>query len=285
MTIGRFPGLPGPLEVLDAVQQAGYEGIDLGPVGFLGTDAELAERLGSRGLGLAGGYCAIRFTRADLVEEDLEALKEVLAAFSAADAGAPKPTLADAGSPERAAAPGGGDRDPTLRLDGNGWRRLAEAVGRAVEMCRAAGFEPTFHHHAATYVEAPAEIERLLELTDVGLCLDTGHLLLGGGDPLEALAAWGERINHVHLKDVRLQVVDLIVHERAPVEEIWRRQAFCPLGKGDLDVDGFLEGLVSSAYRGWVVVEQDHFPSSSDPLSAATADQVANRRFLAERGF
>ena len=74
------------------------------------------------------------------------------------------------------------------------------------------------------------------ELSDVGLCLDTGHLLLGRGEPVAAIRDWADRINHVHLKDARLSTLEEIVAEAAPVEEIWRRQAFCALGDGDIDV-------------------------------------------------
>src|SRR5205085_5097652 len=126
-------------------------------------------------------------------------------------------------------------------------------VCRAAERCRARGFEPTFHPHACTHVEAPHEIERLLALTDVGLCLDTGHLLLGGGEPLQALADWGERINHLHLKDIHLGVVKAVIAERAGMEAVWRRGAFCELGVGDVDLDAFLSALTAQRYSGWLV--------------------------------
>ena len=95
--------------------------------------------------------------------------------------------------------------------------RFAVGLAIAVARCRDRGYEPTFHHHTATYVEAQWEIERLLELSDVGLCLDTGHLLLGRGEPVSAIRAWADRINQVHLKDARLATLEQIVAEAAPV--------------------------------------------------------------------
>jgi Xylose isomerase-like TIM barrel len=88
-----------------------------------------------------------------------------------------------------------------------------------VDLARSRGFEPTFHHHTGTYVEAPWEIERLLELTDIGLLLDTGHLAVGGGDPAQALRDWGERIDHVHVKDVRGDVLEGVIADRADMTE------------------------------------------------------------------
>jgi len=196
----------------------------------------------------------------------------------------PRPTLADEGSDDRRAAPGRAQRQPSLGLGSDGWARLAESVSRTVELCRDRGYEPTFHHHAGTYVEAPWEIEELLRRTDVGLCLDTGHLLLGGGDPLRAVEAWGDRINHVHLKDVRLSVVDAVVREGATMMEVWRRRAFCALGDGDLRVDAVLDGLRARGYVGWLVVEQDTIPGPADPLDRASKDQARNRAFLRSRG-
>ncbi|HXF38036.1 MAG TPA: sugar phosphate isomerase/epimerase [Actinomycetota bacterium] len=290
VTVGTHPGLPTPTEVLDHIAASGYDGTDLGPLGWLGDGPELAGRLAARGLGLAGGYLALPFSEPGRLEGALSELDRLLDVFDEVrralpDRRAPRPTLADAGSPARAANPGRAAGDRSLGLDEAGWRRLADGVSRAVARCRERGYEPTFHHHAATYVEAPWEVERLLELTDVGLCLDTGHLLLGGGDPAAALQAWAGRINHLHLKDCSLEVVRSIVADRAPVEEVWRRHAFRRLGTGDLDVDRFLELVRSIGFIGWMVVEQDGIPNGSWPVARAFAEQAENRAFLRARGF
>jgi inosose dehydratase len=288
MTVRTLANLPGPDALLDAVAAAGYHGVDLGPLGFLGEGAALRDRLCDRGLDLAGGWVAMRFADPIGFEEDLATLDRALATFvavAAADpAWHPKPTLADAGSPGRVANPGRGKDLPEIGLDDAGWRRLASGVTRAAERCRATGLEPTFHHHACTYVEAPHEIERLLELTDVGLCLDTGHLLLGGGDPVRALRDWVGRINHVHLKDVCLAVLERVIAEQAGMEAVWSRGAFRELGTGDLDVDAFLTALRTVGYAGWLVVEQDRIPGPGETIAEAAAAQARNRAFLAARG-
>jgi inosose dehydratase len=286
ITVGVDPHVPPPLQLLDAVSGAGYAGIDLGPLGYLGSPAQLPARLRERGLTLAGGYVEIPFGEVASIDAELIRLDQLLDTFDlAADGGPPpRPTLADAGSPSRARYPGRAQSDRSLGWDAAGWARFAEALGRFAARCRERGYEPTFHPHTATYVEAPWEIDRLLECSDVGVCLDTGHLLLGGGDPVEAIRAWGERINHLHLKDARLDVIEDIVRDSAPVEEIWRRRAFCPLGTGDVALDEVLALLREGGYDGWLIVEQDILPDDQDAVDEATRDQVANRQYLLERG-
>lgn len=285
MTVGIDPHVPEPLELLDAVARAGYAGIDLGPLGYLGNRESLASRLSERGLGLAGGYIEMPFSEPERMEEALRELDALLGLFATVPPTpvAPKPTLADAGSPARSRYPGRAARDRSVGLDDAGWSRFADGLARTVERCRERGFEPTFHHHTATYVEAHWEIERLLELSDVGLCLDTGHLLLGRGDPITAIRDWADRINHVHLKDARLDRLEEIVAEAAPVEEIWRRQAFCALGDGDIDIEAVLAALSQIKYSGWLVVEQDVLPDPANPHQPAL-DQQRNRDYLREHG-
>jgi inosose dehydratase len=127
-----------------------------------------------------------------------------------------------------------------------------------------------------TRVETPAEIERLLDGTDVGLLLDTGHLVAGGGDPVASLRDWRARINHVHVKDVRLDVLRSV----GSWDEAWRAGVFCELGTGDVDLEGFVAGL--DGYDGWLVVEQDWVPGPDDDVGPQAAAQARNRRWLAE---
>lgn len=282
-TVGVMTGVPDGETVLDEVASAGYAGIDLGPPGYLGTTEELRSRLSARGLELCGGFIELPFVDAVEMKSGLGALDRLLDVFDAASSPAgvkAKPTLSDIGSDLRRAHPGRAVHDRSLGFTHDEWLRFADGVASAVALCRERGYEPTFHHHAGTHIEAPWEIEKLLELTAIGLCLDTGHLLLGGGDPANAIHQWRARINHLHLKDARRSVVAQIVAEAAPVSEIWRRKAFCALGEGDLDVDAVLVA-VRDFYSGWIVVEQDVFPEAG---RQAAADQRANRKYLAARG-
>jgi inosose dehydratase len=284
ITVEVDPNVPDPVTLLDWVSSAGYAGIDLGPVGYLGTTETLAARLAQRELAPAGGYLELPFSEPDELRGALPALDRLLDIFDSANGTPPpRPTLADAGSPVRSRYPGRAAIDPSVGLDPAGWSRFADGVARATSRCRERGYEPTFHHHTATYIEAQWEIERLLEVSDVGLCLDTGHLLLGRGEPVRAIHDWAERINQVHLKDARMSRLEQIVTEAAPVEEIWRRQAFCALGDGDIDIEKVLDALVGIGYAGWLVVEQDVLPDPNNPRQPAL-DQRRNREFLRAHG-
>ena len=293
VTVGHDPNVPNGTQVLDQVAEAGYAGIDLGPVGYLGTGERLGELLAERHLGLAGAYLELPYADVDALAEALPALDELLDTFDAVQAylpgPPPRPTLADAGSRERRSRPFRSTAQRSLGLDADGWRRFATGLARAVGHCRDRGYEPTFHPETGTYVEAPWEIEQVLDRSDVGLCLETGHMMLGGGDPVALLRDLGGRINHVHLKDARRSVMAGIVADEAPVTEIWTREAFCELGHGDLDADAVLDGLRRISFGGWLVVEQDILPHGDQPARAerfarAAAEQRHNRAYLAERG-
>jgi inosose dehydratase len=282
LTVGVLPNVPDGELVVAAIADAGYEGTELGPPGYLGSGEALRKRLERHGLGLAGGYIPIRFSEPAHWDEDLAAMAATLDLFDAAGDGGARPVLADAGSPERQAQPGRSAHDPSVGLDDTGWRNLAEGVARAGELARSRGYAPTFHHHTATHVEAPWEIERVLELTDVGLLLDTGHLALGGGDPVRALRDWHERIDHVHVKDYRRDVLEQVLADRADMAEAWRRGVFCELGAGDVDLPAFFDELAAVGYRGWLVVEQDRIPRADEDPSDAVEAQARNRRWLRE---
>ncbi len=281
-TIGVDPLVPDAVELLDQVADAGYAGIDLGPVGYLGTVEELPARLADRRLALAGGYMPLPFGDRDRLADEIGQLDLLLDTFDAAGASTcpPRPTLAGMSPPEARLAPSARAREWSLAE----WRRYADGVSTATERCRNRGYEPTFHHHIGTEVETPEQIEQLLSLTDVGLCLDTGHLAVAGGDPLEAVRSWGPRINHVHMKDADTDALAALAAERAPVDELWRGRVFVALGRGDLECSRFLGALEEIDYRGWIVVEQDIFPQRGPLADEVRLDQERSREFLTQHG-
>ncbi|SED83348.1 sugar phosphate isomerase/epimerase family protein [Ruania alba] len=273
--------LPGADELASMIAAAGYRGIDSGPIGMLGRGEELRDRLRRHGLALAGGFVNLPLSDADAFAATLPEYRDAMAFFAE---GAelhpdtpPRPTLADAGSDARRANPGGG---AGLSLDAHGWDTLARNVSSAVEIAAEYGLRPTFHHHACTHVETPDEIDELLARTEIGLTFDTGHLIIGGGDPLEGLRRWSGRIDHLHIKDVRTAVLADVVARKAGMRQVWTEGAFVPLGTGDLDVAAVMEQILSSGFEGWLVVEQDVIPQVGDEPGQPQAHQVLNRDAL-----
>ncbi len=238
----RSPSVPPPARVLAEVAAMGYDGIELGPLGWLDPEDIIAH-----GLDLPGAYVAIPFG------DGLGLLDETLDVFDAV-APAARPILAD-----------DGETNTPLEMDD---------VARAVDHARTRGYEPAFHHHMGTRVETRPQIENLLEQVDVSLLLDTGHLAAAGVDPLEAFDDWRGRIDYIHVKDI-----DLDALRTAPDwSTAWRRNVFCELGTGSLDVRAFLAAL--DGYDGWVIVEQDWVPRPGEDPEPQIAAQARNRAFL-----
>lgn len=279
---------PDPERLIRALAEIGYLGIDLGDPGYLGSGVQLHERLVRFGLGLTGGWCDLPFYDDDAYRASLPRLETTLDLFDAAGAvpnrPAGKPTLAVSGRPIREQHPGGGARVPGIGLDNTGWESLARNVNDALARCADRGYTATFHHHTCTDVESPAEVDRLLASTDIDLTLDTGHLIVGGGDPVEAVTRWRGRINHLHLKDARSAVIAEALESGAGMIEVWSRRVFCRIGEGDLDVAGMVEALRASGYDGWAVVEQDVIAGPQDTFEGMLADQAHNYRALVALG-
>jgi inosose dehydratase len=265
----------GPGELLAEVAASGYDGIDSGPVGFF-----LPRDLVREGLGLAGGWIDLRYGQAAGFAEDLAALRAALEMFARMPVDdprfAPRPTLACPPHPARFARPGAGV--PGMPRDA--WPGFAARVQAAADVCREAGLEPAFHFHLGTDVETVAEVERLLELTDVGVCLDTGHLWLAGGDPVAALDSWAGRVRQVHVKDASRAALA----GAGDLSSAVAGGCFPALGKGEMDLAAFAGALQETGYEGWIVVEQDA-PAAGQDLGAIRADQRANREFLRRHGF
>jgi inosose dehydratase len=262
--------------ILDEIARVGYDGCQLG-LGFP-EGAALRDALTERGLRLAEVYASIPATVDGPTDDALAICRERLRLLH--DGGGEVLVVALDLSPGRIEAAGRAYLDGAPGLTEDGWTRLAalldELVGEVVRL----GHRAAFHQHAGTYVETPAELERLAALTDparLGLCLDVGHYLVGGGDPVEALRTYGERVTHVHLKDVDPVVLaGLRAGRIGGFREGIRWRLFTELGAGILDLPAVLDVLSGRHFDGWLMVEQD---SCWGPPSESAA---IGRRVLAE---
>jgi len=260
-------------EVLDEIVQAGYTGTELGPYGFLPTDPkQLKSELAKRNLPLLGAFTPLPLAHAAQHDAALQSALEVARLLS--QAGAMLLVLADEMSSARMAVAGSVDerRDGMNAQQWDGAARLLDRVARAG---RELGLSSVFHHHCGTYIETPGEVERLLAMTDpqmLGLCLDTGHYVYGGGDPVDCARRHGKRIRHLHLKDVKPPVLERVRRERIPYLDAIRMGVFCELGQGGVDLTGVIHELTAAGFDGWAVFEQDVDPTQPgcNPLESAT---------------
>lgn len=261
--------------VLDEVARTGFEGVQEGR-GFP-RGAALRRALETRGLRLAEVYASLSCSADGPLPGAIDVGRERLRVLH--DGGGDVLVAALDTSPERSRVAGRAADLGEPRLTEAGWRSLVETVDRLAEETVAAGHSFAWHPHAATYVETPAELERLAADTDpmiVGICLDVGHVIVGGGDPVAALGRYGKRVTHVHLKDVDPEVLEALRSGTVPdFQAAIRARLFTELGNGCLDLGGVLTALAARDYDGWLMVEQD---SSWGPPSESAA---IGRRVLA----
>jgi inosose dehydratase len=260
--------------VLGQMREVGLSATEFGPVGFLEEDPEaLAEQLDGYGLSAVGGFLPVLLhdpghDPVPEVERYVEACLAtgagvvVLAAFTGVEGYDDRPVLDDAG-----------------------WTVLLANLDRITDLAAGRGVVAALHPHVGTMVETGEETERVLAGSRVGLCVDTGHLLVGGADPVALTAAHPERVVHVHLKDADGDLADRVVGGEVAFGDAVRDGLFVPLGDGSVDVAELVRVLERSGYQGWYVLEQDVMlagpPRGEGPVSdvrrcLAFLDQVVS---------
>ena len=234
--------------VLREAASLGLAAVEAGPEGLLPRDpTEVAGMLDGYGLNLVGGFVPAVLHEPGVRDEQLT-LVERRAEFLAA-AGADVVVLA--------ASTGSEDYGEVFELDDGAWRTLFESLEAVEDICARQGVAVSLHQHYGTVIERHDQLLRFLEGSEMGLCLDTGHLLIGGSDPVEVASLAGGRVNHVHLKDVDWGLAMKLAGRKLGFKEAAQSGAFKPLGEGDVDVGRLLEVLERGGYSGWYVLEQD----------------------------
>ena len=280
-TIDRDDLVPPPL-MLETVQGLGYTGIELGPPGYLGDDpGAVLATLEPYGLQLVGAFAPIRIADEQGFEADLAFLDQTISVLAATGARGPVVLAADENE-TRLRVAGRPDARAATSLSADELKRAATRVEHAAARARDAGVTAAFHPHTATYIEGTEEVAALLDATDPGLvkiAFDTGHCIVGGGDPAAFARDFGERIAHLHLKDVDPRVLDRVRSQELTVEEAWEQGLFCEFGTGAVDFAAVLAAL--PGYDGWAVVEQDRVAVLTDDLPAVRAVEVRNLAAIA----
>lgn len=235
-----------PDRVLGEMRGLGLGSTELGPTGYLGVRPhEVRELLARYDIRLVGGFLPVPMH----VDEELDLTEATAAIITLAAADAEVVVLA--------ARSEDGSYDRKVPLSDQEWANLLSNLDRLQQVIGDHGMTPTLHPHVGTAVEDRASVLRLLDSSDVALCLDTGHLLIGGMQPLELLEMAAERVAHVHLKDVNVGVAATVANGDTSYMEAVRQGLYTPLGAGDLDIAAIVTCLENVGYRGWYVLEQD----------------------------
>ena len=246
--------------VLAQMQAAGLVATEFGPLGFLPDDSlDRAKTLTERGLSAVGGFVPVVLH--DPAVDPVRQIHRALAGFKAV--GATTVVLA--------AVTGTDGYDVRPELDEDGWKVLLGNLDRLALFAGSMGIIATVHPHVGTMVETAGDVERVLAGSGIGLCLDTGHLLIGGADPVALASEHAGRIRHTHLKDVDATWARRVQSGEVTYTEAVRGGMYRPLGQGDVDIASIVGSLERAGYDGWYVLEQDTIlarPSQGGPPQA-----------------
>jgi inosose dehydratase len=238
--------LPTP-RVLAEMSAMGMTATELGAPGFLPTDPdEVKAVLAEYGMTLMGGFTPVVLhdpaqrqatidsaTATAKLFQRAGATKFVSAVVQDWDWAIPRPLTVDE------------------------QKHMAEMFRVIDDICEEHGLQQVLHSHVQTVVETKDDINRVLDTCDVNFCLDTGHMAIGGQDPVAFAKEAMERVGHVHLKDVRLDMVPPVLRREVTLMAATQAGLFTPLGQGDVDILGVVETLEAAGYGGWYVIEQD----------------------------
>ena len=250
-----------PDRVLAEMRELGLAATEFGPAGFLPADPHArGALLESYGLRAVGGFVPVVLH--DPARDPLPAVAAALDAFGAAR------TLV------LAAATGRDGYDARPDLGAAAWRTLLGNLDRLAAHAADRGVQATLHPHVGTVVERTDEVDRVLDGSGIPLCLDTGHLFIGGTDPLALARAAPGRIAHTHLKDVDVALAERVRSGEMAYTEAVRAGMYRPLGGGDIDIAGIVGALADSGYAGWYVLEQDTIVDAEPAPGAGPHEDV-----------
>ena len=278
------PRNPDWRQVLKENAEAGYTGIELGPVGFMPEDPpQVAEALDEHGLELIGGVVFRPFHDLDRWDDVLDGSVRTCKALTAH--GARHLVLIDSISPRRAAT--AGRYEAAEKMDDAEWAAYRDRIAHVARMgAEEYGLTVGMHAHAAGFMDFEPELERLLDEVDeriLKICFDTGHHSYAGYDPVSFMERHIGRISYMHFKDIDPAVKADVVAKSTGFYDACGQGIFCNLGDGDVDFPKVRQILIDNGFDGWCTVEQDCDPTlpDTDPLR----DAKINRQYLSSIGF
>ncbi|GAB2825221.1 TIM barrel protein [Lentzea nigeriaca] len=255
--------------VLDEMNSLGLAATELGPPDYLPADpGALKALLTEYELTLVGGFLAV--TLHTDVQSTLDEADRVAGILKAG--GAEVLVLA--------AATGLDGYDERPQLTDDEWNTLVDTCAKIREIAAEHGLTTVLHPHVGTHVEREAEVDRFLADSDLQLCLDTGHLLIGGTDPVELARRYPDRIGHVHLKDVRDEIAAKVRSGELSYTDAVEQGIYVPLGDGDVNVEALVKLVQEAGYTGWFVLEQDTQLKDGSPVDKPLKDTARSLAHL-----
>jgi inosose dehydratase len=258
-----------PEQVLKEMREVGLAATELGPEGFLPSEpTAMASVLAEHGLQAVGGFTPLllHVSGHDPVPE----VDRILAGYVAS--GAQVLVVS--------AVTGSAGYDTRPQLDEAGWKRLLSNLDRVATLAANRGVRVVLHPHVGTMIETGDELQQVLHGSSISLCLDTGHLLIGGTDPAELARQAPERLAHLHLKDVDSTIAARVQSGQLTYSEAVRQGMYRPLGQGDVDVPAIVGHVQAHAYNGWYTLEQDTILTEEPKDEGPVADVRASAEYL-----
>ena len=258
-----------PDRVLAEMREVGLGATELGPEGFLPAQPDAMSRvLDHHGLQAVGGFTPLLLHVA--AHDPVPEVERLLQGYDAS--GADVLVLS--------AVTGAEGYDSRPVLDDDGWMVLLRNLDRLAELARQRGVRAVLYPHVGTMIETGEEVRQVLDGSWISLCLDTGHLLIGGTDPAELASQAPERIAHVHFKDVDARLARRVQDGQLTYTQGVRDGMYRPLGSGDVDVPAIVGSLRARGYDGWYVLEQDTILTGEPPGEGPAADVWVSAEYL-----
>jgi inosose dehydratase len=258
--------------VMAEMTASGLSATELGPDGFLPLDpVELGEYVARYDMSVIGGFVPALLYRPDAIEAELDYVRRASS------------QLAATGSRVLVLGPSSHNPGYDTRFDmsEDEWPVFLANLGRLQRLVEDAGLQTALHPHWSMAIEDGRDVERLLDASDVGLCVDTGHLYLAGTDPVDVVRMAPDRVLHVHLKDVDAAAAERVRAGDVPVRQAVIDGLFTPLGAGGVDIAGVIRALEQAGFRGWYVLEQDvSLAAEPAPGEGPKADAIESVAYL-----
>ncbi len=290
----RNPNLPDWERVFDEAAAAGYNGLELGPYGYVPLDLErVSAALERRGLAIIAGAIFDDLVSPSNRDNLLEQADKIcalisrlpqIAPFERQRFPSPYLTVMDWGHDERDYAAGHSEAAP--RLSDLAWAGMAANIKVIADLARTRyGVRAVIHPHAGGYIEFADEVRRIAQdvpQETAGLCIDTGHTFYAGMDPLRTLEEYSDRLDYIHFKDIDVGVYADVMGRHIRFFDACAEGVMCPIGRGVIDYPSIQALLLHIDYHGFITVEQERDPRNA---GGSLADVKASRDYLRSVGF